>query len=231
MPDKKLTGLAKATRLRSIADKANALHEEVTTAWRGALTHARECGELLNEAKRLLGGRGKWGRWVERKFNGRRRTARVYMRIARYWDDPRLKEALSNGMELKSIQAFLKFIRRDPVVSSRKKRAHDERQYLRKWLGDALKELKDDEVSIFADAIEYLWDTLYAQLKHTVCVVLEYDYYEEENEDDTREVRQKVGQALNKAHKKRQIKVRGKSAKRSKPRGRSHNANAQEGHG
>jgi hypothetical protein len=203
MAEKRLTGLAKAARLRTIADKANALHEEATTAWRGALTYARECGELLNEAKRLLGGRGKWGRWVDRNFDGRRRTARVYMRIARYWDDPRLKEALWNGMEIKSIQAFLKFVRRDPLLSSSKKRAHDEREYLRKWFGDALKELKDEEVGIFAGAIEYLWDKLYAQLKHTVCAVLECDYYEEKTDADKSEIRRRALRTTNKPQTKR----------------------------
>ena len=63
----------------------NELHGKAQQHKAQMLEAARACGELLLEQKRHVL-HGEWLDWLERNFEGSGRTARAYMRIARYWN-------------------------------------------------------------------------------------------------------------------------------------------------
>ena len=68
-----------------LATRINALHREVQAHKAQMLLKARAAGELLLEQKRYIP-HGEWMHWLTENFEGSGRTARAYMRIARYWD-------------------------------------------------------------------------------------------------------------------------------------------------
>src|SRR3954449_146706 len=65
-----------------LADRINAAHREVEQAMRDAVARAVAVGELLAEAKALVG-HGGWEEWIEANCTVSARTARAYMRLAR----------------------------------------------------------------------------------------------------------------------------------------------------
>ena len=65
--------------------RINELHGAVQQHKAQMLEAARACGELLLEQKRYIP-HGEWMHWLTANFEGSGRTARAYMRIARYWD-------------------------------------------------------------------------------------------------------------------------------------------------
>ena len=71
-----------ATDLDTLAAQINAEHQACATALRTTLAHAVRAGELLAEAKAVVG-HGGWLPWLETNFTGSERTARNYMRVAR----------------------------------------------------------------------------------------------------------------------------------------------------
>lgn len=171
MGRKWLSPQEKRERLEEIADQANSLHVQAITAWRNALKHAKSCGELLIEAKRLLGGRGKWGRWVDREFHAAsRRTARVYMQIARHWDDPRIEQARVRGMEPDSIHGFLRFVKHEPLDYTKRTVPFDP-DCLYDWLTAAAKKLSFNEREVFLENFDKLWKVLHKRLKRIIYVV------------------------------------------------------------
>lgn len=72
------------SKLDDLASLANAAHAACEQAVRSALTHARDCGETLIEAKRLVG-HGNWLPWVAKYCRFSERQARNYVTIARGW--------------------------------------------------------------------------------------------------------------------------------------------------
>ena len=59
----RIVGMDLAVRLEELARTAHREHVAVLNGWRDVLEHARAAGEALDEAKRRLGHRSKWGRW------------------------------------------------------------------------------------------------------------------------------------------------------------------------
>lgn len=108
---KRLTGLELGRRLSELAEDANRSHRAADGAWVSALRHANEAGKALEEAKKLTGGRGKWTKWLEKSYEGSKSSARVYMRIARHWDDPRIEQARTQGMRVDSISVMLELLK------------------------------------------------------------------------------------------------------------------------
>ena len=78
-----------ASRLQTLAEKANREHRHAQSAARQAVKHAVEAGELLRKAKGAVG-HGNFVKWVERNFEGTPRHATRYMRLATAADQKRI---------------------------------------------------------------------------------------------------------------------------------------------
>ncbi|MEQ8694277.1 MAG: hypothetical protein RIC85_02995 [Gammaproteobacteria bacterium] len=205
-------GAAKDQKLRELEDTAISHHLGAINTWRNTLDHARQAGEALNEAKRILGRRGRWTKWLTKHFCeaalASKETARVYMRIAREWD--RVKDAWAEGITANSIAAVLRVLKNQKEAKPTQKEweTHEATKDLRKQFADKLKTLDHQELTILAEMFEYCsWPAMHKDLRDTVCKVLEFDYYYEyrdnyeqrrKKRDDKHEVRSKIKHALNK---------------------------------
>lgn len=171
-------------------DEANKHHKEACAAWRGALENARKSGEALVKARSYFPMRSrKWRKWVEDNFDGAKsyETAKVYMRIARKWDDPRLVAARESGMKINSIVSVLRVLKyqrlkdEDTAKNLSPKEAIASmadagRDILRKDFAEKLRNLSLVELEILTEGFElYFWPRLYTKLRDTVCAVLGYD--------------------------------------------------------
>ena len=70
------------TDLAKLASEINDLHDRATEAARTAIDHARECGELLIQAKDQIG-HGGFLPWLEADCRVKPRQAQKYMKLAR----------------------------------------------------------------------------------------------------------------------------------------------------
>lgn len=136
---------------REWMEQANSQYREATTHFTVALLHAKRAGEALLKAKHRVPYK-RWGDFVGANFEGSRETARVYMRIARHWDDPRINEARRGGMTPGSIEGFLDILRNKPPKVSKPLTAQQKataiRQAIRKEFASRLKDL---EYTLFND--------------------------------------------------------------------------------
>jgi hypothetical protein len=71
--------------LIDLATEITREHEAATSAAQTAIEHARRCGELLIQAKAIIG-HGGFLRWVAENCHVGERQARNYMRIAQNWE-------------------------------------------------------------------------------------------------------------------------------------------------
>jgi hypothetical protein len=90
-------------------DRANKHYRLAVTHLGKALEHAKEAGDALLDAKRCTAYKD-WTKFLDKYFVGSRRTAQVYMRIARKWEDERIRDARVGGWEPKSIKGFLDIV-------------------------------------------------------------------------------------------------------------------------
>jgi hypothetical protein len=91
--------------LMGLSARINAAHAEARTAAQSALTHAREAGELLIEAKARLP-HGEWLPWLGANCPDiAERTAQTYMRIAREWN--RLNPSRGTDLPLREARRLL----------------------------------------------------------------------------------------------------------------------------
>jgi hypothetical protein len=72
--------------LTTLAGKINAAHAACEGAFTESLQHARRAGELLTQAKGQVE-HGAWLPWLEAHCDFAPRTAQLYMRIYRQWDE------------------------------------------------------------------------------------------------------------------------------------------------
>jgi hypothetical protein len=72
--------------LAQLAEQINAEHQQVETALRAGLEHAKRAGELLLEAKQQCH-HGEWLPWLGANVEFSERTAQAYMRVASRWDE------------------------------------------------------------------------------------------------------------------------------------------------
>jgi hypothetical protein len=70
---------------RSLADAIRLEIQEANAAAISAVEHARRAGELLLEAKAACA-HGEWNRWLAANVDVSDRTARLYMQLARHWN-------------------------------------------------------------------------------------------------------------------------------------------------
>ena len=92
-----VTGPAKVRELQKLSIAANEAHETVAKCGRTTLDEAYKAGKALLHAKKICGGRSKWGKWRARNFKASKPTSCVYMRIARNWNDPVLVDLRKSG--------------------------------------------------------------------------------------------------------------------------------------
>jgi Protein of unknown function (DUF3102) len=97
--------------LTELAYEANRQHRQVTRLLRSTIHHARAAGEALTVAKKKVGF-GNWSKWLKTDFDSSPETARVYMRIAKYWDC-KLKAAVEANPNL-TIEEARQILRPEP---------------------------------------------------------------------------------------------------------------------
>jgi hypothetical protein len=105
------------------------------------------------------------------------------MRIAKYWNDPRIVEARSQAKTPESIEAFLKLIRNKRLSASSvqstnstdDQKAEATRQRLRREFATCLRSLKYEEAELLEESFPYFWDRMYEPLKERVLMVYEQD--------------------------------------------------------
>ncbi len=193
------------SELKKLAKEANKHHQEVRGHLISALDHARQCGEFLIKAKKLVK-HGQWQRWLRKNFSFSYETAADYMRVARYWNDPRMLEARQEGYNFTSIEGVLGFLREKRTeektegrdsrtnepptkpLADKQKKAAIAGCNLRDTFNHYLPSLTHDERLMFNEIFNPLetgwWEKVVDRLHHLVCCKLEYDPYEYESSFD-----------------------------------------------
>jgi hypothetical protein len=95
-----------ANDLPSIATEVRALHGAVRDHFRTTLNYARQAGDLLLVARKVVAD-GRWEKWLRDECQIDERNAQRYMRVARHWTEI---EAQSDDSSLLSIDGALKLI-------------------------------------------------------------------------------------------------------------------------
>jgi hypothetical protein len=85
-PNGEMTTRRERGTLPELADQINTHHTAAAEAIGTTLEHARAAGVLLAAAKAQMP-HGEWTAWLDAHFDGSARTARLYMRLARRWED------------------------------------------------------------------------------------------------------------------------------------------------
>jgi hypothetical protein len=155
----------------SWTDTANKYHDKAEYHLAQFLLYARKSGRALNAIKKSLP-HGEWTKWLEKRFNGSRETARIYMRIAARWLDPRLIEARQSPNPPRSINAVVAILRHAPLPRG-KKRPYTEKEltdeqnrkaYLRQMFKEEVDELSLEELTILCEDFEWFWNRIYVLL-------------------------------------------------------------------
>ena len=92
------------TRLDELRAEIDREHEAAVAAFRASVAHAIRAGELLAEAKALVG-HGHWLNWVDANFPASRRTAQDYMYLAKHPEDARRVAHLGIARALRALRA------------------------------------------------------------------------------------------------------------------------------
>jgi len=154
---KRPSALDGARILPGLAKRANHHYQKSVCAWRGALKHALKCGKALNKARYYNWKRGVWKKWLEDHFDASYETAKVYMRIAKKWEDPRLKEARETGIELKSIKSVLDILEGNRATSADMDLPDDE-------------ESQEPTKAMLLDSMRDEVRTKFAHMLHALCM-------------------------------------------------------------
>jgi hypothetical protein len=178
--------------LTELADIANKQHSLVCKGWKDLLYHARLAGEALNKVRPYCK-HGQWQRWLKANFDGSYETAQVYRRIAAKWHDPRLRQARRSGVKLNSLKKVLEVLKEmrdqypipnsllneDGTINLKEAQEQGLRSFVRKLFADAIKKLCHDELVIFEECFEELWEKFYERILYpATCQVLELDLNE-----------------------------------------------------
>ena len=149
---------------------ANGHHVGVGKHQGEALLHAKQAGEALSKAKHRIRYR-KWGKFLREEFEGSKETARVYMRVARGWDDPRIQEAKRGEMTPTSIEGFLAILRNKPQVPPPKPAVLQQATAMCRSIRDQflkrLNKLEPEELDVLGQSFDGAWETMYEGLKST----------------------------------------------------------------
>lgn len=104
-----------SNRLPVLVASINAEHDHCLAAMRQSLIHALAAGDMLIEAKGLVA-HGEWLPWLADNCGIPKRTAQLYMRLAKHRE---LIEAKSADVALLTIQAAVELIDRKPTLAER----------------------------------------------------------------------------------------------------------------
>ncbi|WP_442510561.1 hypothetical protein SH528x_002186 [Novipirellula sp. SH528] len=188
---KHLKGQALERRMAELAKSISEEHVMCRTAEGVALEHARKAGLLLCEAKKRKGGSGKWGDWKRKlieQLGAADRTMSQYMRVARFWDDPRIKATRDRGEDL-SITKFINIVKRPPkpAPGAGEDDEHNEsikivRKDVRDEFAEYLRSLDSYEVGILYATLDDVLAVANADLKERVCGAYEGPYYRDRDE-------------------------------------------------
>jgi len=111
----------------SLIDQANVEHDACCLAAGSALNHAIRAGELLRQAKDCCE-HGDWQDWLRNNFNGSRRTAQAYLRLAAHRD---VIEKRSGDALLSVGQALRLLAKPKPAAASQDEPADDDEEAAR----------------------------------------------------------------------------------------------------
>lgn len=168
-----------------MVEQANGMHKTASSLLAQSLDKAREAGELLMEAKRRVPYK-RWTTFLRKHFVSSVETARVYMRVARKWNDPRIVDSKLGKMSPTSIKGFLDIVSNKPkspddqptpVADVKAAEKDAMRQELRQSFGELLKRLDRTELKVLEEHFDDLADRLHGRLRELVCITLEFDYY------------------------------------------------------
>jgi len=173
--------LAEATfSISLLTERANECHRKVGHACRTGLMYAKKCGDILISLRKQFPVHGKmWRLHIEENFEASYKTAKIYMRIARKWDDSRLAETRRHGLVLKNIKQVLTISKGGPTPDNGY--THDEstsaftRQDLRQGFGKALQQLSSYELDLLATEFNYYWVEVRKMLYRDTSTVLGQD--------------------------------------------------------
>jgi hypothetical protein len=104
-----------SNRLPVLAASINTEHDDCLAAMQQSLSHALAAGNMLVEAKSLVA-HGEWLPWLADNCAIPKRTAQLYMRLAKHRE---LIEAKSADVALLTIQAAVELIDRKPTLAER----------------------------------------------------------------------------------------------------------------
>jgi hypothetical protein len=90
------------TRLDELRAEIDCEHAAAVAAFRTSVAHAIRAGELLLEAKALVG-HGHWLNWVDANFPASRRTAENYMKLAKHPQDSQRVAHLGVGRAVRAL--------------------------------------------------------------------------------------------------------------------------------
>ncbi len=79
-----LSTIEPARTLVDLRDNINAAHADYQSQSISALARARECGELLIEAKAAVA-KGRWLAWIKANIKCTPRTCQYYVAVAKHW--------------------------------------------------------------------------------------------------------------------------------------------------
>ncbi len=105
-------------QLHDIAGQINDFHGKAESAAKTAIQYARQCGELLAEAKAQVG-HGNWSQWLDGNFNGTLRSAQRYMKIASGWNQLESKTTRVSHLSIREAAKMLaepKGPQRDEII-------------------------------------------------------------------------------------------------------------------
>jgi len=156
-----------AENTKELTQQANHHYQQANEAWLGALGHARQCGEALLKIKETVE-HGCWKQWVEDKFDGTYATAKVYMQVARRWDEPCLVEARKNGIPINSIKSFLDVYQGHSTPEPKETpSAHDKavdkfpcdiRKKFNKSISSGLRDMEAEELEFLDVNFDHFWN-------------------------------------------------------------------------
>lgn len=104
-----------SNRLPVLAASIKTEHDECLAAMRQSLSHALAAGDMLMEAKSLVG-HGRWLPWLADNCAIPKRTAQLHMRLAKHRE---WIEAKSADVALLTIQAAVELIAHKPTLADR----------------------------------------------------------------------------------------------------------------
>ena len=171
-------------KLGVLAAHINDNHGKYNHGSRALLPYALTAGIALAEAKGLVG-HGHWYEWLKHNFDGSKRTAQKYMRIARRWADLQqiladnaiigVDEALVELKETREPEIVPGPSHRTPVPPRTRKSfeavltpGEESRDELLKWFRSELDELEPEQVVYLAQhglpSLRESWDQLLLEL-------------------------------------------------------------------